>query len=648
MPRFLLQFVLVMCPAATAACALSAVPSTEQLLPYFTEGQYPLPTAEPASEPPPLVCQYRLYRPPNLVPGRSYPLILWLHGYGDVEAITDNRGQLEHVGLLFDDPTQLENAEFCVLALQCPPEMTRWFHNEGPHQQPPDSIPLDEPGEIAMAIVDELIASGQVDAAALTLVGISAGGTAGWEMAMRYPHRFAAVALLAAGEGDLRRAGRLRSIPIWCFHVRGDVGTPVEGVARMADAVRQDGGIVKVTQFPGSGHASWGPAFQQKRLRDWLLAQRRESWFSPPPGKPPWLWWQLLLQIAIPLVVVIACCYERHRRTRLAASLLLICFAQQSLQSPFALGGEAGEPFVVLTFNTGTTLGLQHDTGPVDGYGGNEAKISDEWYGNGLAWPAAINAVRKLIRRVDPDIVAFQEIFDCRNCDRIPAEKHAGFVCEGWSPGNPDVPRMVLGDAYQIACHPGKRSKCLAVHRRFGTLRGCRDGDCEDALEGAPVAGCGGGARVARAIIDRPDRTSLTVISIHGTSGFSPTDQQCRVRQVERIFVDWGDGKPGIRGERNLILGDFNTDPGRAASIDASAARWNDFVGAGKPFRFLSRVGPDAPRAYRGFADIDHIVSDCYRGTCRYPGVDPGEPPVYEGVYFDHVPVVCTLSKRTP
>jgi hypothetical protein len=124
-----------------------------------------------------------------------------------------------------------------------------------------------------------------------------------------------------------------------------------------------------------------------------------------------------------------------------------------------------------------------------------------------------------------------------------------------------------------------------------------------------------------------------------------PADQDCRVRQVERIFVDFGDGAPGVSGKQNLILGDFNTDPGRAGAIDRSAARWNDFVGDGKAFQFISRVGPDAPRAYQRFADIDHVVSDAFRGTCRYPGVDAGSRPVFDGTYFDHTPVVCTLSK---
>jgi hypothetical protein len=207
------------------------------------------------------------------------------------------------------------------------------------------------------------------------------------------------------------------------------------------------------------------------------------------------------------------------------------------------------------------------------------------------------------------------------------------------------VARVVLGENYQIAYHPEKPSKCVAVHRRFGTIRGYKNDSSANWLEGSPLKGCGSGARVARAIIDRANGETLTVVSIHGTSGMKPDDQKCRVRQVEQIFVDFGNGSPAVQGKQNLILGDFNTDPGKASAVDQSAARWNDFVGEGKPFHFISKVGAVAPRAYQGFADIDHVVSDVFHGSCQYPGVDEGLEPVFDGIYFDHVPVICTISK---
>lgn len=335
---------------------------------------------------------------------------------------------------------------------------------------------------------------------------------------------------------------------------------------------------------------------------------------------------------------------------RLFVPLAILVSCGAFAVSPTAAGREPGS-IVVLTFNTGTTPRLKHDAKRSDGYGNAEAAISDQWYGNGLAWKPAMDAVQEMVSGVDPDVVAFQEIFDCRNCDAIPADARRGFVCEDYRDGEPGVAEQVLGEDYQIAYHPGKTSKCLAVHRRLGRLRGTEpDGPASRptrlVLEGAPVAGCGSGARVARGYVDLPDGTTLTLISLHGTSGFKPADKQCRVRQIERIFVDWGDGRPGVSPQNNVILGDFNTDPGRAADLDRSAARWNNFVGPGKPFHFVSKLGPDVAPSYAALADIDHVVADAYVGTCRRLGVDPGTQAVYEGIYFDHVPVVCTLTPR--
>jgi len=325
----------------------------------------------------------------------------------------------------------------------------------------------------------------------------------------------------------------------------------------------------------------------------------------------------------------------------LLVAVICLIFVAQTAEGQ----DERDDCFKVITFNTGTTLRLRHDDPPEDGYSSATAEISDAWYGNGLAWNKAVEATRKFVQKEDPDIIAFQEMFFSDKCAQIPAGAQQGFVCETWSAGDSTVARTVLGDKYQIAYHPEKPNKCVAVHQRFGRIRGFDEDQRVNWLDGYPVKGCGSGARVARAIVERTNGETLTIVSIHGTSGRLPKDQSCRVRQVEQIFVDFGDGEPAANGKQNLILGDFNTDPGKAASFDKSASRWNDFVGPKKTFHYISQVGDGSPRAYQGIADIDHVVSDVFSGTCHYPGVDEGSTPVFSGTYFDHVPVVCILSE---
>jgi hypothetical protein len=105
------------------------------------------------------------------------------------------------------------------------------------------------------------------------------------------------------------------------------------------------------------------------------------------------------------------------------------------------------------------------------------------------------------------------------------------------------------------------------------------------------------------------------------------------------------DGEPAANGTRNIILGDFNTDPHRAALLDKSARRWLDFVGDDQDFHFISESGLGATPTYAGSLNIDHVISDAFVGSCVVPGITENEPAVLPTVYFDHRPIVCTLTE---
>jgi len=310
---------------------------------------------------------------------------------------------------------------------------------------------------------------------------------------------------------------------------------------------------------------------------------------------------------------------------------------------------DAAEPplsVVAVSFNTGTSGEVVPDDVPEGGFGARESEITDAWYGNGLNWPPLVEDTAALLAAVAPDVVAFQEIFWTGECSDIPDDNRTGFVCEGWAPGDPTVAQLLLGAGFQIACHVGKPDKCVAVRRGFGTIRGCVGDLCLDGAFGATVEGCGRGARIGRVVVDLVAGGELTVVNVHGSSGFSADDQACRVRQVEQVFVDLGDGAPAASGERNLVLGDLNTDPGRAAEFDPSAARWLDFVGDGRPFHWLSAVGTDVAPTYAGLVNIDHAASDALVGSCWSPTVTPGHGAFTDVAFFDHLPLVCMLTEE--
>ncbi len=299
---------------------------------------------------------------------------------------------------------------------------------------------------------------------------------------------------------------------------------------------------------------------------------------------------------------------------------------------------------VAATFNTGTNTGLPHDAEPDDGYGSAQAELSDQHYGDGLAWRDVIEDVRLFFEQTPVDVIGFQEIFHPGDCDAIPDDAKSGFVCESWQPGDPTVVQQVMGAGFQVACHVDKPDKCIAVRRSFGHFASCSEDLCLDGLSGFEVPGCGGGARVGRGVIELERGGSLTVVNVHGTSGISQDDRDCRFAQLSQVFVDLGDGAPAASGELNLIVGDLNTDPGRLADFDESAALVNAHTGEGGRFHFVSEVGPDAPPTYANLFNIDHVISDGLHGACWTAGRDQNPAPT-DVVYFDHGPLICSLTR---
>jgi hypothetical protein len=316
-----------------------------------------------------------------------------------------------------------------------------------------------------------------------------------------------------------------------------------------------------------------------------------------------------------------------------------------------AASDSAREPltFTAVTFNTGTTEGSVPEDEPNGGYGSEQAAWSDAYYGDGLAFEAVIEDTREWLEGLQADVVVFQEIFYSGACPEVPEEAREGFVCETWRQGDPTVAQLLLGEDWQVACHPGKDDKCAAVRRSFGGFEGLEADFHLEGLQGSTVEGCGSGARVGRGVIALEGGGELTLVNVHGSSGISAEDRACREAQFRQVFEDLGlgDGEPAANGSFNLVMGDFNTDPGRAVDYDDSAAYLARAVES-SAFDFHSEVGPDAEPSYAGLANIDHVIGDSFTGGCVVPGVTQGHPAPSEIVFFDHHPVVCGLSLDSP
>ena len=206
---------------------------------------------------------YRLLRPKGQSRG-SHPLIIFLHGAG--ERGTDNRAQLIH-GRAFMRKAAEKGCY--VLVPQCPPEKIwagRHWRDKGTSLTQKPSGPM----EAVMEIVAELEKEYPIDPKRRIITGLSMGGYGTWDAIQRWPEKFVAAAPICGG-GDPGNVAQLKDLPIWVFHGDADGVVPVGRSRSMVEALKKIDGNVRYTEYPGVGHASWVPAYEEAELLEWML-----------------------------------------------------------------------------------------------------------------------------------------------------------------------------------------------------------------------------------------------------------------------------------------------------------------------------------------------------------------------------------------
>jgi poly(3-hydroxybutyrate) depolymerase len=199
---------------------------------------------------------YALFVPPEYRGDRPYPLILFLHGFGD-------RGTEGHQYTAVGLPPALESQKdgFGFLVL-CPQGQSGKWETE------------QDDTRRTMELLSQVEKAYRVDPKRIYLTGLSSGGTGVWDWAATFPDRWAAIVPVAS-VGDPVRAATIKNIPCWCFHNSHDASSPVENPRMMIRAMRFAGGTPRYTEFFGLNHNVWDRAYSMPDLYDWLLRQRR-------------------------------------------------------------------------------------------------------------------------------------------------------------------------------------------------------------------------------------------------------------------------------------------------------------------------------------------------------------------------------------
>jgi predicted peptidase len=227
---------------------------------------------------------YRLFTPKRLAPGRTYPLVVFLHGAGG--SGTDNRKQLEGANafgaLSWTLPENQARHPAFVLAPQSDVNWACVVVEKGKAARRPSDLKwcptgvLGQGARLALEIVDALVGKLPIDRDRIYVTGHSMGGAGTWHMIAQRPGFFAA-AVPVCGHPDLATVPTVARVPIWNFHGDADDVEPVQTSRRMIEALRKAGAYPRYTEYPGVGHDVFMWAYTEPALVEWLFARSRSG-----------------------------------------------------------------------------------------------------------------------------------------------------------------------------------------------------------------------------------------------------------------------------------------------------------------------------------------------------------------------------------
>jgi predicted peptidase len=234
---------------------------------------------------------YRLFVPEGYDPSKPYPLVLFLHGAGEMG--NDNEIQLaaNQGATVWALPDQQAAHACFVLAPQCPidpaADPARFYYGKrgwtsliplgfaDPYKAQPEL-------ETAFDILANVRDKYRIDGSRIYCTGLSMGGFGAWAMAIAHPDVFAALVVIAGG-GDPAALAAVARIPSWIFHAARDPMVSVNFSESTVKALTRAGGTPRYTRYPEdayfypSAHGSWVPAYADSEMKEWLFRQHRQE-----------------------------------------------------------------------------------------------------------------------------------------------------------------------------------------------------------------------------------------------------------------------------------------------------------------------------------------------------------------------------------
>jgi len=216
---------------------------------------------------------YLLQGPAGVKPRKGWPLLLFLHGYGECGENLDKIRKHGPPKLTGKFP---ELAGCVIVSPQCPRDS--WWRIDA-----------------LKTLVEEVVAArGDIDPDRLYVTGLSMGGYGIWSFISHHPDFFAAAVPICGGgnpfnlpanrpptksgienefdPGGLKKA---TGLPIWTFHGTNDSSVPLVETDSLVKIITDAGGKeIRFTFYEGAGHVeAWERAYGNPDTWKWLFSQ---------------------------------------------------------------------------------------------------------------------------------------------------------------------------------------------------------------------------------------------------------------------------------------------------------------------------------------------------------------------------------------
>lgn len=210
---------------------------------------------------------YRLIKPFNYDPAKTYPLVVFLHDFW--EKGSDNKRHLRQFVWQFLTEENRTQYPCFIVAPQLPMSEPKWKT---------DGLGSETwPIQCNSMLITELASRFPIDNKRVYAVGNSMGGAGALNLAIQHPDQIAAVVGISVFYRLTKNSSlQVSKIPIWLIY--GEKDDRIEPVVRQSirTDLRGANAIFKYTEISGMGHRCWNNIVEEvPGFMSWLFAQHK-------------------------------------------------------------------------------------------------------------------------------------------------------------------------------------------------------------------------------------------------------------------------------------------------------------------------------------------------------------------------------------